>query len=65
MDAGVTWFIIGNSFIRDEQRFGGAAVFSNTETIWEELLPTGMPTQKAKLVAPTKALMLRKDKRRR
>lgn len=46
MDAGVTWFIIGNSFTQDEQRFGGAAVFSNTETIWEEPLLIGMPPRR-------------------
>jgi hypothetical protein len=56
-------FINGNSFIQGGQRFAGASVVSNTEFIWEEPIPAGMLAQKAKLVAPTKALELRKDKR--
>ena len=58
IDAEVTWFTKNNSFIQDEQRYTGAAMISNTETIW-----AGISGQKADLETLTRVLELRKDKR--
>ena len=38
MDAEITWFTNGTSFIQEDQRYAAAAVVSNTEIIWAELL---------------------------
>jgi hypothetical protein len=38
MDAEVTWFTSGNSFILGGQRYAGTAMVSNTEIIWVEPL---------------------------
>lgn len=65
IDAEVTWFTNGNNFIQDWQRYTGAVVVSKPEIIWAESLLVGMPAQKTELVALTKALELRKDKRHR
>lgn len=34
-----TWYMDGSSFVRDGQRYAGAAVVSETEVIWAESLP--------------------------
>ena len=65
MDAEVTWFTNGNSFIQDGQRYAGAVVVSNTKIIWAEPLLAEMPAQKAELAALTKVTELRRDKRQR
>lgn len=52
----VTWYAEGTSFIKDGIRYEGAAV------IWAEALPPGTSSQKAKLLALTKALQLEKGK---
>lgn len=51
-----------DGFIQDRQRYAGTAVVSNTKMVWAEPLPARMSTLKAKLVALSKALELRKDK---
>ena len=62
-DAEVTWFTDGSSFVHQGQRYAGAAVTTETETVWAEPLPAGTSAQRAELVALTKALTLGKDKR--
>ncbi|KAK1329798.1 LOW QUALITY PROTEIN: hypothetical protein QTO34_009981 [Cnephaeus nilssonii] len=57
-DADVTWFTDGSSFVRDGSRYAGAAVVTETDTVWAEALPSGMSAQRAELVALTKALTL-------
>ncbi|KAK1339569.1 hypothetical protein QTO34_018122 [Cnephaeus nilssonii] len=54
-DADVTWFTDGSSFVRDGSRYAGAAVVTETDTVWAEALPSG--TEQS-LVALTKALTL-------
>lgn len=49
MDAEVTWFTNGNSFLQDRQD-AGAAVVSNTKIIQAEPLLAGMSARKAELV---------------
>ncbi|XP_058598889.1 uncharacterized protein LOC131519634 [Neofelis nebulosa] len=62
-DAEVTWFTDSSSFIHQGQRYAGAAVTTETETVWAEHLPAGTSAQWPELVALTKALTLGKDKR--
>lgn len=57
-----TRYADGSSFIRDGQRYVGAAVGSETEVVWAGPLPPGTSAQRAELVALTKALTLGKDK---
>lgn len=57
-DADVTWFTDGSSFVRDGSRYAGAAVVTETDTVWAEALPSGTSAQRAELVALTKALTL-------
>lgn len=53
-----TWFTDRSGFIQDGQRYVGV-----TEIIWEEPLPSGTFSQRAKLIALTKALLLGKNKK--
>ncbi|XP_053752132.1 uncharacterized protein LOC128775279 [Panthera pardus] len=62
-DAEVTWFTDGSSFVHQSQRYVGAAVTTETETVWAEPLPAGTSAQRAELVALTKAMTLGKDKK--
>ena len=57
-DAEATWFTDGSSFVRDRHRYAGAAVVTETDTVWAEALPSGTSAQQAELVALTKALTL-------
>ncbi|KAK1327417.1 hypothetical protein QTO34_014178 [Cnephaeus nilssonii] len=57
-DADVTWFTDGSSFVWDGSRYAGAAVVTETDTIWAEALPSRTSAQRAELVALTKALTL-------
>ncbi|XP_032184516.1 uncharacterized protein LOC116581447 [Mustela erminea] len=57
-DAEVVWFTDGSSFVREGQRYAGAAVTSETEIIWAAALPPGTSAQKAELIALTQALKL-------
>ncbi|KAK1333903.1 LOW QUALITY PROTEIN: hypothetical protein QTO34_006292 [Cnephaeus nilssonii] len=57
-DADVTWFTDGSSFVRDGSRYVGAAVVTETNTVWAEALPSRTSAQRAELVALTKALTL-------
>ena len=47
MDAEITWFTNGTSFIQEDQRYAAAAVVSNTEIIWAEPLKAETSAQKA------------------
>lgn len=62
-DADATWYTDGSSFIRDGQRYVGVAVVTETETVWASALPKETLAQKAKLIAPTEALKLGKNKK--
>jgi ribonuclease HI len=62
-DAEITWFTDGSSFIRDGQRYAGAAVVTESEVIWAAALTAGTSAQRAELIALTKALELGKDKK--
>ena len=57
-DAEATWFTDGSSFVQDGHRYAGAAVVTETDTIWVEALPSGTSAQRAELIALTKALKL-------
>ena len=57
-DAKATWLTDGSSFVRDRHRYAGAAVVTETDTVWAEALPSGTSAQRAELVALTKALTL-------
>ncbi|KAK1342265.1 hypothetical protein QTO34_015021, partial [Cnephaeus nilssonii] len=62
-DAEATWFTDGSSFVRDGCRYAGAAVVTDTDTVWAEALPPGTSAQRAELIALTKALTLGAGKR--
>ncbi|XP_059537141.1 uncharacterized protein LOC132226566 [Myotis daubentonii] len=62
-DAEATWFTDGSSFVRDGCRYAGAAVVTETDTVWAEALPSGTSAQRAELIALTKALTLGAGKR--
>ncbi|VFV31800.1 protease polymerase, partial [Lynx pardinus] len=62
-DAEATWFTDGSSFVRDGHRYAGAAVVTETDTVWAEALPSGTSAQRAELVTLTKALTLGAGKR--
>ncbi|XP_059516784.1 uncharacterized protein LOC132213925 [Myotis daubentonii] len=62
-DAEATWFTDGSSFVRDGCRYAGAAVVTETDTVWVEALPSGTSAQQAELIALTKALTLGTGKR--
>ncbi|VFV38599.1 pol_mlvav ame: full=pol polyprotein contains: [Lynx pardinus] len=57
-NAEATWFTDGSSFVWDGHRYAGAAVVTETNTIWAEALPSRMSAQRAELIILTKALML-------
>ncbi|XP_077852395.1 uncharacterized protein LOC144339706 [Macaca mulatta] len=57
-DADLVWFTDGSSFMRQGQRYAGAAVTSETEVIWAEPLPPDTSAQKAELIALTQTLTL-------
>jgi ribonuclease HI len=62
-DAEITWFTDGRSFIWDGRRYAGAAVVTESEIIWVAALTAGTSTQKAELIALSKALELGRDKK--
>ncbi|XP_044903595.1 uncharacterized protein LOC123382533 isoform X2 [Felis catus] len=62
-DAEATWFTDGSSFVRDGHRYAGAAVVTETDTVWAEDVPSRTSAQRAELVALTKALTLGARKR--
>ncbi|XP_078291610.1 uncharacterized protein LOC144613856 [Panthera onca] len=62
-DAETTWFTDGSSCVRDGHRYAGAAVVTETDTVWAEALPSGTSAQRAELIALPKALMLGAGKR--
>ena len=63
VDAEVTWYMDGSSFAGDGLRYAGAAVITETQTVWAEALPPGTSAQRAELITLTKALQLGKDKK--
>ncbi|XP_045320107.1 uncharacterized protein LOC123590708 isoform X2 [Leopardus geoffroyi] len=62
-NAEATWFTDSSSFVQDGHRYAGAAVVTETDTVWAEALPSGTSAQRAELIALTKALMLGAGKR--
>lgn len=54
-----TWFTDGSSFIREGQRYAGAAVTTTTDVVWVGCYP---PTQKVELTALTKVIQLGEGK---
>ncbi|XP_045351628.1 uncharacterized protein LOC123606879 [Leopardus geoffroyi] len=62
-DAKATWFTDGSRFVWDRHRYAGAAVVTETDTVWAEVLPSGTSAQRAELIALTKALTLGAGKR--
>lgn len=61
IDARVTGFTHGNSFIQDGQEYAVTSVVSNTEITWEEPQLAGMSAKKAELAALKNSLQLRTD----
>ncbi|XP_077889162.1 uncharacterized protein LOC144371000 [Ictidomys tridecemlineatus] len=59
----VIWFTDGSSFLQDGKRWAGATIVSRTKVIWSSSLPEGTSTQKAELIALTKALELAAGKK--
>lgn len=62
-DADHTWYTDGSSYLDSGTRRAGAAVVDGHNTIWAQSLPPGTSTQKAELIALTKALELSKGKK--
>ena len=58
----ITLFTDGSSFIKDGQRYAGAAVTTEDAIMWQKALPAGTSAQKAELIGLTKALEIAKDK---
>ena len=56
VDAEVTWFTDGSSYLLEGQRKAGAAMVDGTEVVWASALPLGTSAQQAKLIALTQAL---------
>ena len=56
VDAEVTWFTDGSSYLLEGQRKAGAAVVDGTEVVWASVLPPGTSAQRAELIALTQAL---------
>lgn len=65
MYAEVILFTNDNSIIRDGQKYAGEAVVSHTEILLAEPFLAGIWAQKADLLALTKGLEMRKDKKPR
>ena len=63
--ADITWFTDGSSYQEEGKRHAGAAVVDRHQVIWAQALPEGTSAQKAELVALTKALELRKGKKKK
>lgn len=61
--AEVTCYTDGSSLIKDGIRYVEAAVITEDEVIWMEVLPPGTSTQRAKLTALTRALQLGKGEK--
>ncbi|XP_040593001.1 LOW QUALITY PROTEIN: uncharacterized protein LOC121136516, partial [Mesocricetus auratus] len=57
------WFNDGSSFVHQGERKAGAAVTTESETIWAEALPPGTSAQRAELIALTQALRLAEGKK--
>ena len=61
-DPDISMFSDGSSFVFQGQRYAGAAVTTDREVLWQQTLPPGTSAQRAKLIALTKALKLRRNK---
>ena len=53
-----TWYTDGSSFVREGIRYAGAAVTTETETVWAEPLAARTSARRAELIALTKALTM-------
>lgn len=62
-DAEETWLTNGSNFVCNGLRYAGAAVTTTDEIVWAEPMPAGTSTQKAELIAVTKALELGQEKK--
>lgn len=63
LDAEVTRFTDGSSFMQDGQRYAGVVIVSKEGVIWSEALPIGTSAQWAELISLAKALTLEKNKK--
>ncbi|CAD7684308.1 unnamed protein product [Nyctereutes procyonoides] len=61
-NADATWYMNGSSFVQEGLRFAGAAVATETETVWAEPLAAGTSAQRAELIALAKALTMGEGK---
>ena len=53
VDAEVTWFTDGSSYLLEGQRKAGAAVVDGTNIVWASALPPGTSAQRAEVIALT------------
>ena len=60
--ADLTLYTDGSSYIKDGQRYAGAAVTTEDKVLWQGALPKGTSAQKAELIGLTKALQLAEGK---
>lgn len=58
----LTLFTDGSSFIKDGQRYAGAAVTSEERVLWQRALPAGTSAQRAELIGLTRALEIAEGK---
>ena len=58
-----TRYTDGSSFVREAVRYAGAAVTTETKTVWAEPLAAGTSAQGAELIALAKALTMGEGKR--
>lgn len=63
LDAELTWFTDGSSFLQNGERRAGAAVVDGKTVIWSSALKPGTSAQKAELIALTQALKQAQDKK--
>ncbi|XP_036906134.1 uncharacterized protein LOC118989894 [Sturnira hondurensis] len=57
-----TLFTDGSSFIKDGQRYAGAAVTTGDKVLWRRALPAGTSAQRAELIGLTEALRIAEGK---
>ncbi|XP_036893851.1 uncharacterized protein LOC118981227 [Sturnira hondurensis] len=60
--ADLTLFTDGSSFIKDGQRYAGAAVTTGDKVLWRRALPAGTSAQRAELIGLTEALRIAEGK---
>lgn len=60
--ADLTLFTDGSSFIKNGQRYAGAAVTTGDKVLWRKALPAGTSAQRAELIGLTRALEIAEGK---